>query len=103
MTHMSFVIDSIFVLALRQKESTFIRTRICKACSGRRVHVDIIVQFVFTLRFSLYISSNLFFYLKEKDMETNFEMFDVARLENHSSIFVWMHVHKVELFTKPQQ
>jgi hypothetical protein len=41
-------------------------------------------------------------YLKEKDMETNFEMFDVARQAEHSPIFVWMHVQKVELFTKPQ-
>ena len=48
-------------------------------------------------------ASNLFrSYLEEKNMETNFEMFDVARLAKHSPIFIWTRVQKVEIFTKPQ-
>ena len=38
-------------------------------------------------------------YLKEKDMQTNFEMFDVARLAEALPHF---YVQKVEIFTKPQ-
>jgi hypothetical protein len=35
-------------------------------------------------------------------METNFEMFDVARRAETLPIFMWMLVHKVEIFTKSQ-
>ena len=41
-------------------------------------------------------------YLKEKDMETNFEMFDVARLAETLPHFYMNAGTKVEIFTKPQ-
>ena len=45
MTNMPFVIDSIFVLALRQRQSYIHSNTMYEPCSGRRVHVDIIVQY----------------------------------------------------------
>jgi hypothetical protein len=48
-------------------------------------------------------ASNLFrSYLEEKNMETNFEMFDVARLAETLSHFYMDARTKVEIFTKPQ-
>jgi phosphoribosylaminoimidazole-succinocarboxamide synthase len=41
-------------------------------------------------------------YLKETDMETNFEMFDVARLAESLPHFYVDARTKVEIFSKPQ-
>jgi hypothetical protein len=35
-------------------------------------------------------------------METKLEKFAVARLAETLPMFMWMHVQKVEIFTKPQ-